>query len=197
MSFSDLFDSITDHARNWFRLKVVLALISIFLLIFATGIFHPSVLFFKPDAELTYVENTNALDFMFCVKEYKICTVRYELVLGNTGKDDLDKINVSITGLPESLVFWEKHITPLTAINNKDYGAEINEVRSGSEKVLEIKKLKVGTVVELVYQDLQLPIDAAKSLHDKKTSVTIETDAHVVNSDPRLTVVGRMIEANM
>ena len=194
MNLSDLSDYIVSHAKTWFKAKVVLAVISVFLLVFAVGIFHPSVFFFKPDAELTYTEQINSL---ICMQEYGFCSVRYELVLGNTGKDDLDKVDISIKDIPESMSLWQKRVTPLTALNHKQSGAHVGEVKSGNEKVLEITDFKKGTVVEIVYTDIQLPLEEAKLLQEKKAFVTISTTAHVVNSDPRLTVVGRMIEANL
>ena len=106
MNFHDLSDYVVSHVKGWLKLKLVIVVVSLFLLVFAVGIFHPSVLFLKPDSELTYTEQLRSL---ICMKKYGICSMRYELVLGNTGKVDLDKVSIVLKGLPESKItirFW-------------------------------------------------------------------------------------------
>ena len=194
MNFSDLSDYVISHAKDWLKLKLVVALVALFLFVFAVGIFHPSVLFLRPDSELTYTEQMRSL---ICMQKYGICSMRYELVLGNTGKVNLDKVVVIINNLPQSMTLDQQRVTPLTALNNRDYGAGIKEIEPGDKRGFEISGFKAGTVIEIAFEDIKLPYEDAMLLQDSKKFVSISTEAHVVNSDPRLTVVGRMIESNM
>lgn len=156
------------------------------------GICNPTTLFYSPDKELTYTES---LMSPTC-SSHGVCVVFYELAIGNTGEDDLEAVDVSFNGLPKSLKVWKTSVLALTAVDIEQHGAELNEINDAESLAFDIRNLKAGTLIEITLTDPLMPKEEALQLSNSGIQfVQIRSAAHVVNSDPRLTVIGRFLES--
>jgi len=192
MSLEKLYEYISSHLYGWVRTKIFVAGISIVLLVVSVGIYHPITLFYSPDKEITFTESLSSLT---CTS-HNVCVVLYELVIGNTGKDDIEELEIIFNSLPKSIKVWRTNVIALTAASIEHYGAGLNQTNDAGNLSFNIKDLKAGTLVEILLMDSMMHKEEAMQLLIRdKQFVQLNTSAYVVNSNPRLTVIGRFLES--
>ena len=181
---------LLPHLYSWLRVKGVLVLAAFAVFGLTFGLFNPWSMFFKADRELSYTED---LVVLACFKGIG-CATRYELVIGNTGNQQLRDVTISIGGLPGSIKSGQISVQPLTGNDLDNYAAEVSVVTAGNDLNWTIATIKAGTLVAIELLDPMLEREAALNLRKLDRFAEIHASARINWGDPRLTVVGRLVE---
>lgn len=114
------------------------------------------------------------------------CLARYDIVLGNTGSEIQERIEIHLDPVP---VEWRVayNTQDIVASARRPSGPQIEYQQTGSRVVFLIENLGPNRLI-----DLSLMSSGEAALHQfESTVIEIDADAVLIETNPRLTVVSR------
>ena len=180
------------HLGTFTRIKLAVFAGGSAVFLLTLGWFNPLGILFKASREISYTETMHV---MHCKRDDD-CVTQYELIIGNTGRNDLPQVEVVIHDLPASMKDGWSNASAITAGDFENHGVRLIEQKNdaGARSYL-LQDFRAGTLLKMVWVDYSMPKQVAMQLAAREKFAEIHSSARLVRSHPHMTVIGRLIEA--